>query len=80
MNDPTEITLLEPSHVGYVTENIEKSMADFQRYFGLGPFTEMIPEYFNKEYHGKPEDFKVRLAFSKGILTKTRRNIICVSN
>jgi len=65
MDDSTEISLPEPSHVGYVTKDIEKSMADFHRYFGLRPFTEMIPDYFNKEYHGKPEDFKVRLAFSR---------------
>jgi len=60
-----ELTLPEPSHVGYVTNDIERSMADFQQYFGLGPFKEMIPDYFNKQYYSEPEDFKVRLAFAR---------------
>lgn len=59
------LILPEPSHVGYVTRDIEKSMTDFQKYFGLGPFKEMIPDYFDKRYHGEPENFEVRLAFAR---------------
>lgn len=59
------LTLPEPSHVGYVTKDIIKTMADFEQYFGLGPFKEMIPDYFNKKYRGEPEDFRFRLAFAR---------------
>jgi len=60
-----ELILPGPSHVGYVTSDIERSMADLGRYFGLGPFKEMIPDYFNRRYRGEPENFEVRLAFCR---------------
>ena len=40
-------------------------MANFQRYFGIGPFKEFKPNYYNKFYRGKPEDFEVYLAFGR---------------
>jgi hypothetical protein len=60
-----ELTLPAPSHVGYVTSDIRKSMADFEQYFGLGPFKEMFPDYFNKIYRGQPGDFRLHLAFAR---------------
>ena len=51
--------------MGYVTLDIERSMKDLQKYFGLKSFKMMVPEYFNKKYHGEPEDFRVQLAFSR---------------
>lgn len=59
------IILPEPSHIGYVTKDIKKTMSDFKRYFGVGPFKEFNPSYSNKIYRGKHEDFKVHLAFCR---------------
>ena len=36
-----------------------------QRYFGIGAFTEMTPDYFNKLCYGKPENFQAQLALAR---------------
>jgi len=59
------LILPEPTHIGYVSRDLERSMNYLQRYFGLQSFKIMEPEYFNKRYRQEPEDFKVRLAFAR---------------
>jgi methylmalonyl-CoA/ethylmalonyl-CoA epimerase len=63
--DLERLILPEPSHFGYVTLDMERSIKNLQKYFGIGPFTRMIPNYFNKRYRGKPQDFKMELAFAR---------------
>ena len=63
--DFSRLILPEPSHVGYVTKDLERSMEDLQKYFGLGPFKRMIPEYFNRRYHGELEDFKIDIGLCR---------------
>lgn len=63
--DLEKLILPEPSHFGYVTLDMERSIKNLQKYFGIGPFTRMIPNYLNKRYRGKPQDFKMELAFAR---------------
>lgn len=63
--DVEKLILPEPTHIGYVTRDIERTMENFQKYFGVGSFKKMTPDYFNRRYHGKPGDFKMRLAFTR---------------
>src|SRR3990172_12979222 len=58
-----KLILPEPSHVGYVTRDINRTINTLERLCGLGPFKLISPDYTNKQYHGKPEDFKMLLAF-----------------
>jgi hypothetical protein len=60
-----KLILPEPTHIGYVTRDIERTMENFQKYFGVGSFNKMTPDYFNRRYHGKPGDFKMQLAFTR---------------
>jgi methylmalonyl-CoA/ethylmalonyl-CoA epimerase len=60
-----KLILPEPTHIGYVTRDIEKTMENLCKYFGVEPFKEMVPEYFNRRYRGKAGDFKMRLAFTR---------------
>jgi len=57
--------LPEPSHIGYITRDIERTKNNLQKCFGLKSFTMMVPNYFNKKYHGEAEDFKTQLAFCR---------------
>jgi methylmalonyl-CoA/ethylmalonyl-CoA epimerase len=63
--DLEKLILPEPSHFGYVTFNIERSIKNLQKYFGIRSFTRMVPNYFNKQYHGKPQDFKMQFALAR---------------
>ena len=63
--DPDKLILPEPSHLGYVTSDIERSIKNMQKYFGIDSFKRMIPNYFNKSYRGAPGDFKLQLAFAR---------------
>jgi methylmalonyl-CoA/ethylmalonyl-CoA epimerase len=63
--DGEKLILPEPTHIGYVTRDIERTMENFQKYFGLESFKKMVPDYFNRQYHGKPGDFKMQLAFAR---------------
>jgi len=63
--DVERLILPEPTHIGYVTRDIERTMEHFQKYFGLGSFKKMVPDYFNTRYRGKPGDFKMQLAFAR---------------
>jgi hypothetical protein len=60
-----KLILPEPTHIGYVTRDIQRTMENFQKYFGLESFKKMIPDYFNKRYRGKPEEFRMQLAFAR---------------
>lgn len=60
-----KLILPEPSHIGYVTRDIERTLKNFQNFWGLESFTKMVPNYFNKKYYGEPEDFKMQFAFSR---------------
>ena len=60
-----KLILPEPTHIGYVTRDIERTMENLCKYFGVEPFKEMVPEYFNRRYRGEPGDFKMRLAFTR---------------
>lgn len=63
--DTEKLILPEPTHIGYITRDIERTMEQFQNYFGLESFKKMVPDYFNRRYHGKPENFKMQLAFAR---------------
>ena len=63
--DLAKLILPEPSHFGYVTLDMERSIENFKKYFGIGSFDRMVPNYFNKRYHGRPEEFKIELAFGR---------------
>ena len=63
--DPEKLILPEPSHVGYVTVDIERSIGNFQKYWGIESFVKMVPEYFNRKYYGEPGDFRMQFAFAR---------------
>jgi catechol 2,3-dioxygenase-like lactoylglutathione lyase family enzyme len=63
--NPEGLVLPEPSHVGYVTRDFERTVENLQKYWGFESVTRMVPDYFNKRYHGEPEDFKVQFAFAR---------------
>ena len=63
--DAEKLILPEPTHIGYLTRDIERTMEHFQKYFGLESFKKMVPDYFNRRYHGKPGNFKAQLAFAR---------------
>jgi len=63
--NPEKLILPEPSHFGYVTHNMERSTGNLQKYWGIESFTKMVPEYFNRQYRGEPEDFKMQFAFAR---------------
>jgi hypothetical protein len=63
--DVEKLILPEPTHIGYVTRDIERTMGSLQKYFGLGSFKKLAPDYSNRRYHGKPGDFKTQLAFAR---------------
>jgi hypothetical protein len=60
-----KLILPEPTHIGYVTRDLRRTMENFQKYFGLESFKKMTPDYFNKRYRGKPEEFRTQLAFAR---------------
>ncbi len=62
---PEKFILPEPSHLGFVTRDIERTKKELQEAFGLESFAMMAPNYFNKTYRGQPEDFKTQLAFCR---------------
>ena len=63
--NPETLILPAPAHFGIVTRDIEKSIQNFQRYYGIEFLERKVPDYFNKRYYGKPEDFKIELAFAR---------------
>jgi hypothetical protein len=62
---PENLILPEPSHIGYISRDIERTKKNLQKFFGLDSFTMMIPEYFNKKYREEPEDFRSQYAFCR---------------
>ncbi len=65
IGDVKNLVLPQPTHVGYVTRDLERTIHDFERCFGLHSFKIMVPEYYNRRYYQEREDFEVRLAFSR---------------
>ncbi len=63
--NPENLTLPEPSHIGYVTRDIERTKKNLEKFCGCDSFTMMTPNYFNKKYYGEPEDFRAQLAFCR---------------
>lgn len=61
----TKLILPQPVHFGYVTRDIERSIKNLERYFGLVKILRKTPSYFNKTYHGKPEDFEMQFAYCR---------------
>jgi hypothetical protein len=60
-----KLVLPAPSHISYVTRDIERTKRNLQKFFGLDSFTMMLPTYFNKKYWGESEDFQAQLAFCR---------------
>ena len=60
-----KLILPEPSHIGYITRDIERTKKNLQKFFGMESFTMMVPNYFNKRYRGEVEDFKSQFAFCR---------------
>lgn len=63
--NPEKLILPEPSHVGYVTRDFQRTMENLRRYWGIESVTKLVPDYFNRRYHGEPEDFKMQFAFAR---------------
>jgi methylmalonyl-CoA/ethylmalonyl-CoA epimerase len=62
---PEKLVLPEPTHLGYITRDLERTIKNLEKYFGLGSFTKMLPNYYKKVCYGRPEDFQYQLAFSR---------------
>jgi methylmalonyl-CoA/ethylmalonyl-CoA epimerase len=63
--NPEELILPAPSHMGFVTKNLKKSIDNINKFCGLSEFTLFSPDYTNKRYYGEPEDFKFDLALCR---------------
>ena len=51
------------SHIGVVTNNLDKTMKELEDLYGLEPFMVMEPGYVNTYMRGKPAEFKLKSAF-----------------
>jgi len=51
------------SHIGVVTNNLDKTMREHEDLYGLKPFLVMEPGYVNTYVRGKPADFTLKSAF-----------------
>ncbi|MBW2154949.1 MAG: VOC family protein [Deltaproteobacteria bacterium] len=58
------LSIPEISQVGIVVRDLNRSLEAYREFFRVGPFTVFEPEYTDKMYRGKPEDFKMRLAIA----------------
>jgi len=57
-----KLILPEPSHIGIVTEDLQRTVANLGITCGVKKFTYVEPAYRNRKYHGVAEPFKFRLA------------------
>jgi hypothetical protein len=58
-----KFVLPELSHIGVVTNNLDKTMKELEDLYGLKPFMVMVPPYVNTYLRGKPAEFKLKSAF-----------------
>ena len=58
-----KFVLPDVSHIGVVTNDLDKSMRELEDLYGLKPFLVMEPGYVNTYLRGKPANFKLRSAF-----------------
>jgi hypothetical protein len=58
-----KFVLPDVSHIGVVTNNLDKTMKEMEDLYGLKPFMVMEPGYVNTYLRGKPAEFKLKSAF-----------------
>jgi len=58
------LAIPEISQVGIVVRDLNQSLEAYQELFRVGPFRVFEPEYTDRMYRGKPENFKMRLAIA----------------
>jgi len=58
-----KFALPDVSHIGVVTNNLDKTMRELEDLYGLKPFMVMEPGYVNTYLRGKPAEFKLKSAF-----------------
>jgi len=52
------------SQVGIVVRDLDRALAAYDTLFRVGPFRVFEPEYTDRMYRGKPENFRMRLAIA----------------
>jgi len=68
--DTMQSVLSKVKHVGFVVEDLDASVRYFSQVFGIGPFKIIEPDvfkgpdYFEKIYRGRYEDFAFRFALA----------------
>ncbi len=55
--------LPDVSHIGVVTNDLDRTMKEMEDLYGLKPFLVMEPPYVNTYLRGKPAEFKLKSAF-----------------
>lgn len=58
-----KFVLPELSHIGVVTNNLDKTMEELEDLYGFKPFLVMVPPYVNTYLRGKRVEFKLKSAF-----------------
>ncbi len=58
-----KFVLPDVSHIGVVTNNLDKTMKEMEDLYGLKPFMVMEPGYVNTYLRGEPVEFKLKSAF-----------------
>ena len=53
------------TQIGFVVQNIEKSVRYFSEWFGVGPWEIVTPKIVNQTYHGRPVDYRLKFAFAE---------------
>ena len=64
---PVEASIPEISHVAFVVDDLERSMREFNRYLGIGPwlcYDYEPPRLTDTTYRGEPEEYAMRVALS----------------
>ena len=52
------------NQVGIVVKDLNQTLDVYEKLFQVGPFRVFEPEYTDRMYRGKPEDFKMRIALA----------------
>ena len=61
--EKAKFVLPEVSHIGVVTNNLDKTIKQLEDLYGMKPFKVMDPGYVNTYLRGKPAVFKLKSAF-----------------
>lgn len=61
--EKAKCVLPEVSHIGVVTNNLDKTISELEDLYGMKPFKVMDPGYVNTYLRGKPAAFKLKSAF-----------------